>query len=156
MIKEFLPKYKEPESNLDTNDSNVLEISDDEEDDFGMEGWEIHQSLNDDSSLARRNFKLTEENITAAAGTKERAFESEVELTWEKGGSGLVFYTDQAYWKNRNSDGDIFDEEGFIQWDQDNSAFYDPDGGDKDAKDFIDMQKDRLRRKGIPEESLKD
>ena len=62
----------------------------------------------------------------------------------------------KAYWKNRNSDGDIFDEEGFIQWDQDNSAFYDPDGGDKDAKDFIDMQKDRLRRKGIPEERLKD
>ena len=95
MIKQFLPKYEEPESNLDTNGSNVIEISDDEEDDFGMEGWEIHQSLNDDSSLARRNFKLTEENITAAAGTKERAFESEVELTWEKGGSGLVFYTDQ-------------------------------------------------------------
>lgn len=98
---------------------------------------------------------MTDENICAAAGTKERAFESEVELTWEKGGSGLVFYTDQAYWKSRNSDGDIFDEEGFTQWDQDNSAFYDPDGGDKDAQDFIDMQKDRLRRKGIPEEKLK-
>ena len=37
---------------------------------------------------------------------------------------------------------------------QDNSAFYDPHGGDKDAKDFIDMQRHRLRRKGIPEEKL--
>ena len=60
----------------------------------------------------------------------------------------------QAYWKEKTSDGDIFDEEGFVQWDQDNSAFYDPHGGDKDAKDFVDMQRHRLRRAGIPEAKL--
>jgi len=137
-------------------DTEVIAISseDDEEDDFGMEGWEIHQALNDDASLSRRNHTLTEENIQSSAGTKERAFEADIELTWEKGGSGLVFYTDQAYWKEKTSDGDIFDEEGFVQWDQDNSAFYDPHGGDKDAKDFVNMQRHRLRRAGIPEAKL--
>merc|ERR1712227_921782 len=95
MIKEFLPKYKEPESNLDTNDSNVIEITDDEEDDFGMEGWEIHQSLNDDSSLARRNFKLTEENITTAAGTKEGVawFSIRIRLTGKIGIPTVIFLT---------------------------------------------------------------
>ena len=30
--------------------------------------------------------------------TKERLYEEELEVVWEKGGSGLVFYTDSAYW----------------------------------------------------------
>lgn len=29
---------------------------------------------------------------------KERLFEQEIELKWEKGGSGLVFYTDAQFW----------------------------------------------------------
>ena len=29
---------------------------------------------------------------------KERLFEEEMEVVWEKGGSGLVFYTDASYW----------------------------------------------------------
>ena len=151
-----LPEISKIDEKSDTteHDETVVISSDDEEDDFGMEGWEIHQSLNDDDSLARRDYQLTEDNIASASGTKERSFESDIELTWEKGGSGLVFYTDEAYWRATQSDGDIFDEEGFVQWGQDNSAFYDPHGGDKDAKDFIDMQRHRLRRRGIPEEKL--
>lgn len=31
----------------------------------------------------------------------ERLFEEEIELKWEKGGSGLVFYTDAQYWKQQ-------------------------------------------------------
>lgn len=27
-------------------------------------------------------------------------FEEEQEVVWEKGGSGLVFYTDAAYWRS--------------------------------------------------------
>ena len=90
-------KSSNEQLDMEEVDPEVIAISseDDEEDDFGMEGWEIHQALNDDSSLSRRNHTLTEENIQSSAGTKERAFESEIELTWEKGGSGLVFYTDQ-------------------------------------------------------------
>ena len=29
---------------------------------------------------------------------KERLFEEEMEVVWEKGGSGLVFYTDASHW----------------------------------------------------------
>ena len=32
--------------------------------------------------------------------TKERLFEEEMEVVWEKGGSGLVFYTDASHWHN--------------------------------------------------------
>ena len=37
--------------------------------------------------------------ICCAKGrTKERLFEEELEVVWEKGGSGLVFYTDASHW----------------------------------------------------------
>ena len=32
--------------------------------------------------------------------TKERLYEEEMEVVWEKGGSGLVFYTDASHWHN--------------------------------------------------------
>jgi len=152
---ESLPENDQASKNNDTN--TILISDDDSEDDFNMEGWEIHQAFNEDGSLARRNHKLTEDNINFSAGTKERSYENEIELTWEKGGSGLVFHTDEATWREFESDGDIFNEEGFNQWDQDNSAFYNPHGGDKDAKDFINMKIDELRRSGnVPEEKLRD
>jgi len=147
-----------PGSDPEVININREKESENSEDDFGMEGWEIHQAFNEDGSLARRNHRLNEENINYSASTKERSFESEIELTWEKGGSGLVFHTDQAYWKEiDNFDGDIFDEEGFNQWGLDNSAFYDPHGGDKDANDFVNLTRDQIRRGGIvPEEKLKE
>lgn len=33
--------------------------------------------------------------------TRERLFEEEMEVVWEKGGSGLVFYTDASFWKEQ-------------------------------------------------------
>ena len=33
-------------------------------------------------------------DLEQQAGTKQKAFEDEIELVWEKGGSGLNFYTD--------------------------------------------------------------
>lgn len=37
--------------------------------------------------------------VTPSQGrTKERLFEEEMEVVWEKGGSGLVFYTDASHW----------------------------------------------------------
>ena len=57
----------------------MLQDSDDCED------WERHEALHDDvAHHVERN--------------KERLFEQEIELKWEKGGSGLVFYTDAQYW----------------------------------------------------------
>ena len=51
------------------------------------EEWERHEALNDDPANVERN--------------KERLFEEPIELKWEKGGSGLVFYTDAQYWKEQ-------------------------------------------------------
>ena len=36
-------------------------------------------------------------------GTKDRLFEDKMEVTWDKGSSGLVFYTDAQYWKEMES-----------------------------------------------------
>lgn len=46
------------------------------------------------------------EDVTSQERSKERLYEEEIELKWEKGGSGLVFYTDAQYWQ---------EEEGGIQ-----------------------------------------
>ena len=34
-------------------------------------------------------------------------FEEEQEVVWEKGGSGLVFYTDAAYWRSLEEAGTV-------------------------------------------------
>ena len=49
------------------------------------EEWERHEALHDEPMKGERN--------------KERLFEEKIELKWEKGGSGLVFYTDAQHWK---------------------------------------------------------
>jgi hypothetical protein len=57
------------------------------------EEWERHEALNDDPSNAERN--------------KERVYEEEMEIVWEKGGPGIVWYTDASYW--REQEGGNFD-----------------------------------------------
>uniref|UniRef100_H2YXL0 G-patch domain-containing protein n=1 Tax=Ciona savignyi TaxID=51511 RepID=H2YXL0_CIOSA len=81
-------------------------------------------------------------DITSQERTKERLFEEEIELKWEKGGSGLVFYTDAQYWQ----EGD-FDEETADDWDVDVSEYYGGDG-DRDAKQIQLMRVEKLRRDG--------
>ncbi len=56
-----------------------------DDDDDTCEEWERHEALHNDVTRQERN--------------DERLFESEMEVTWDKGSSGLVFYTDAAYWK---------------------------------------------------------
>ena len=48
-----------------------------------LEDWERHESLHDD--------------VTKQDRTSPYLFEDEIELKWEKGGSGLVFYTVSFY-----------------------------------------------------------
>lgn len=55
------------------------------QDDDCCEEWERHEALHDD--------------VTSQERSKERLYEEEIELKWEKGGSGLVFYTDAQYWQ---------------------------------------------------------
>lgn len=44
--------------------------------------------------------------MTQQERARERLFEEEIELKWEKGGSGLVFYTDAQFWQEEDG-GDV-------------------------------------------------
>lgn len=61
------------------------------------------------------------DDVTEQDRTKERLYEEEIELKWEKGGSGLVFYTDAQYWDEQKGD---FDEKTADDWDVDMSVYY--------------------------------
>ncbi|KAK5604829.1 hypothetical protein CRENBAI_008915 [Crenichthys baileyi] len=107
-----------------------------DDDDDGCEEWERHEALHDD--------------VTSQERSKERLYEEEIELKWEKGGSGLVFYTDAQYWQEEEGD---FDEQTADDWDVDMSVYYDKDGGDMDARDYIKMRYERRLRDGIEDGS---
>lgn len=94
---EFKSKEKRPSKNVD---------SPDEEDE--AEDWERHEALHDD--------------VDNQARPKERLYEEDIELKWEKGGSGLVFYTDAYLWNELK--GKDFDEDTVDDWDVDYSIYY--------------------------------
>ncbi|XP_004077710.1 G patch domain-containing protein 3 [Oryzias latipes] len=102
----------------------------DDDEDY-CEEWERHEALHED--------------VTSQERSKERLFEEEIELKWEKGGSGLVFYTDAQYWQEEEGD---FDEQTSDDWDVDMSVYYDKDGGDMDARDYVRMRYERRLREG--------
>ncbi|XP_071496891.1 G patch domain-containing protein 3-like [Diadema antillarum] len=111
--------------------------SDEDDDDDTCEEWERHESLHED--------------ITSQERTKERLFEEEIELKWEKGGSGLVFYTDAAFWDAQEGD---FDEKTSDDWDVDMSIYYDEHGGDKDARDSVAMRRMERMKRGLEDTSV--
>ncbi|XP_059424567.1 G patch domain-containing protein 3 isoform X1 [Carassius carassius] len=108
------------------------ELSDPDDDDDRCEEWERHEALHDD--------------VTSQERSKERLFEEEIELKWEKGGSGLVFYTDAQFWQEEEGD---FDEQTADDWDVDMSVYYDTDGGDMDSRDYVRMRSERRLRDGL-------
>uniref|UniRef100_A0A8D0EYR2 G-patch domain containing 3 n=1 Tax=Strix occidentalis caurina TaxID=311401 RepID=A0A8D0EYR2_STROC len=108
-----------------------------EEDNDTCEEWERHEALHED--------------VTKQDRTEERLFEEEIELKWEKGGSGLVFYTDAQYWQEKNGD---FDEQTVDDWDVDMSIYYDKDGGDKDSRDSVQMWLEQRLRDGLEDGSV--
>ena len=66
--------------NLQSEQKEEIDDGDDvDEIDNELEDWERHEALNDD--------------VTKQDRTSPYFFENEIELKWEKGGSGLVFYT---------------------------------------------------------------
>ncbi|XP_066534125.1 G patch domain-containing protein 3 [Hoplias malabaricus] len=107
-----------------------------EDDDDRCEEWERHEALHED--------------VTSQERSKERLFEEEIELKWEKGGSGLVFYTDAQFWHEEEGD---FDEQTADDWDVDMSVYYDKDGGDKDSRDYVRMRYEKRLRDGLEETS---
>ncbi|XP_067303995.1 G patch domain-containing protein 3 [Pseudorasbora parva] len=108
------------------------ELSGPDDDDDRCEEWERHEALHDD--------------VTSQERSKERLYEEEIELKWEKGGSGLVFYTDAQFWQEEEGD---FDEQTADDWDVDMSVYYDKDGGDMDARDYVRMRSERRLREGL-------
>ncbi|XP_068850498.1 G patch domain-containing protein 3 [Aphelocoma coerulescens] len=113
------------------------EESDSGDDNDTCEEWERHEALHED--------------VTQQERARERLFEEEIELKWEKGGSGLVFYTDAQFWQEEDGD---FDEQTADDWDVDMSIYYDKDGGDKDARDSVQMWLERRLRDGLEDGSV--
>ncbi|KAM7310164.1 G patch domain-containing protein 3 [Ixodes scapularis] len=102
---------------------------DDNESDEEGEEWERHEALHED--------------VTSQERTRERLFEEELEVQWEKGGSGLVFYTDAQFWDQVEGD---FDAQTADDWDLDTSVYYRQGAGDKDARDYVSMLHNRRLR----------
>ncbi|NWT99507.1 GPTC3 protein, partial [Urocynchramus pylzowi] len=113
------------------------EESSSDEDDDRCEEWQRHAALHEDVAQQER--------------ARERLFEEEIELKWEKGGSGLVFYTDAQFWQEQDGD---FDEQTADDWDVDMSIYYDKDGGDKDARDSVQMWLEQRLRDGLEDGSV--
>jgi hypothetical protein len=106
--------------------------SDSGDDNDTCEEWERHEAMYDDVTNQGRN--------------KDRLFEEEMEVVWEKGGSGLVFYTDAQYWQEEEGD---FDEQTADDLDVDMSAYYEQGAGDPDIRDFLTIRQEQRRRRGL-------
>uniref|UniRef100_A0A1I8EZL4 G-patch domain-containing protein n=1 Tax=Wuchereria bancrofti TaxID=6293 RepID=A0A1I8EZL4_WUCBA len=115
---------------------NVDEI---EYDGDSYEEWERHETLHDD--------------VTEQERIKPRKYEMEQEVTWEKGGPGLVWYTDTFFWK-KLEEGTDNDWKWADDWDVDYSIYYDRKEGDLDAKHSVEMAEDQKLRSGEVEHSV--
>ncbi|NWY59265.1 GPTC3 protein, partial [Chionis minor] len=124
-----------------------------EEDEGGQEKEEEESHSDDDNDTCEEweRHEALHEDVTKQDRVEERLFEEEIELKWEKGGSGLVFYTDAQYWQEKNGD---FDEQTADDWDVDMSIYYDKDGGDKDARDSVQMWLEQRLRDGLEDGSV--
>ncbi|VDM78104.1 unnamed protein product [Strongylus vulgaris] len=86
-----------------------------------------------------------------------------MEIVWEKGGPGLVWYTDKNYWDEREkglkssisfdqhpiSIGTDCDWAWADDWDVDYSVYYEgKQAGSKDARDAVEMREDEAKRSG--------
>uniref|UniRef100_A0A0R3RFQ4 G-patch domain-containing protein n=1 Tax=Elaeophora elaphi TaxID=1147741 RepID=A0A0R3RFQ4_9BILA len=104
-----------------------------EDGDGSYEEWERHEALHND--------------ITEQDRIKPKKYETEQEVTWEKGGPGLVWYTDSFFW-NELEEGTDSDWKWADDWDVDYSIYYDRTDGDLDAKQSVEMMEDQKLRSG--------
>lgn len=89
----LLKKSSQGQDGKRTEDSDETEGEDNDQGNE-LEEWDRHEALNDD--------------VTKQDRTSPVFFEEEIELKWEKGGSGLVFYTDNNFWKDHENKGVYF------------------------------------------------
>ncbi|NXX33474.1 GPTC3 protein, partial [Nicator chloris] len=128
---------EEDEEGQEKEQEKEQEESNSDDDNDTCEEWERHEALHED--------------VTQQQRVRERLFEEEIELKWEKGGSGLVFYTDAQFWQEQDGD---FDEQTADDWDVDMSIYYDKAGGDKDARDSVQMWLEQRLRDGLEDGSV--
>ena len=103
----------------------LLEEDEDEKDsDYEEEEWDRHRALHNDVSARRMVDNV--DDLADQPGTKERLFEDKMEVTWDKGSSGLVFYTDAQYWKEVENHEEAEDAD---DWDVDTSEYDNPGTG---------------------------
>ncbi len=128
-------KFKTPtqKAKKDSNQTDDQNCQSDEE--YEEEEWDRHRALHNDVS-ARRVLNNVDD-LADQPGTKDRLFEEKMEVTWDKGSSGLVFYTDAQYWREMESHEEAEDAD---DWDVDTSEYDQPGSGDKDAQDASDMR----------------
>ncbi|XP_054148328.1 G patch domain-containing protein 3 [Melozone crissalis] len=124
-----------------------------QEDEEGQQQEEEESNSDDDNDTCEewQRHAALHEDVTQQERLRERLFEEEIELKWEKGGSGLVFYTDAQFWQEQDGD---FDEQTADDWDVDMSIYYDKDGGDKDARDSVQMWLEQRLRAGLEDGSV--
>uniref|UniRef100_A0A8R1HIZ4 G-patch domain-containing protein n=1 Tax=Caenorhabditis japonica TaxID=281687 RepID=A0A8R1HIZ4_CAEJA len=109
-------------------------------DDDQCEEWERHEALHDD--------------VTEQDRANPRKYEEEMEVTWEKGGPGLVWYTDKNYWDEKEKGTDC-DWKWADDWDVDYSVYYEgKSAGDMDAKAAVEIRNDERQRAGKMEQSV--
>jgi len=133
--KPRVPKRKDTEEEL-------------EDEEYAEEEWDRHRALHNEVSARRVVDRI--DDLNDQPGTKDRLFEDKMEVTWEKGGSGLVFYTDAQFWKEAEAQEEAEDAD---DWDVDTSEYEQPGTGDKDAQDAASMRSSDSLRQGRNRES---
>ncbi|ODM99158.1 G patch domain-containing protein 3 [Orchesella cincta] len=133
----YLPKVKKSLAQIgNRNQAESDNESNADDDDDRCEEWERHEALHD--------HRTTHGDVTSES--KERLYESEIELQWEKGGPGLVWYTDAQFWDQQRGN---FDEKNTDDWDVDMEVYYEPGGGDKDSHDLMDIRRSQRIQNGL-------
>lgn len=95
----FSPTYYSDEGNISLAKANFecsfLESRLDDDSDSGEE-WERHVATEGDPNEQGEYIENVQE--------KGRIYEHEQEITWDKGGSGIVLHSDQSHWDARRGD----------------------------------------------------
>ncbi|CAH8440046.1 unnamed protein product [Schistosoma turkestanicum] len=143
VCKSYIPNKRHvPFSDVSKLVSDPVDLED--EDDIPEE-WDRFEALHDDPYNLDRGNKA------------QLKYESKIELVWEKGGSGLVFHTDQRTWEKLDPlrKEEIFDEPSSFDWDIDMQPYETPTGigtgpcpngfhgGDRDTAELIDINREK-------------
>lgn len=102
-LTDFIWRNEQPRRRNDDDDDDGSDDSSDT-----AEEWERHEAMTDEPEVAFDRMDRMD--------TEQRLFEEEIEKPWEKGGSGLVFYTDEVYWDDVRGE---FEDRTADGWDVD-------------------------------------